>query len=71
MQFLLIDGTYFVKVEYINVTDSNQPYAYTLKGCPDVLCPLEVFTALFKPRFPASADVECSKISPPTPPGNC
>ena len=70
MQSSLIDTSYFVKVEYINVTDSNKPYPYLLTGCPDVLCPLEIFTASFKPRFPASADVECSKVSPPTPPGN-
>lgn len=70
MLSLLIDSTYYVKVEYLNVTDSNQSYPYVLNGCPDVECPLEVFTANYKPRFPAGVDVECSKVSPPTPPGN-
>jgi hypothetical protein len=57
-----------VKVEYINVTDSNKPYSYVLNGCPAVQCPLDVFTSIYQPRFPASADVECTKKPPPTPP---
>jgi lysosomal acid phosphatase len=72
---LLIDlykqnSIYYVKVEYINVTDSNKPYPYVLNGCPAVQCPLDVFTSIYQPRFPASADVECTKKPPPTPPSD-
>jgi len=69
MQILIeIDSTYFVKVEYLNVTDSNTSYPYILNGCPNIECPFDTFTDIYKARFPASADVECAKKRPPMPP---
>lgn len=62
----LIDTTYYVKVEYINVTDSNQPYPYVLPGCPSIECPLDIFSALFTSRFPSAAEIECAKKEPPS-----
>ncbi|UJR10474.1 hypothetical protein I4U23_014678 [Adineta vaga] len=65
------NGTYFVKVEYLNVTDSNKPYAYVLDGCPTTECPLDIFTAIYQPHFPETAQVECaSKNKPPSGDGN-
>ncbi len=55
-------------MEYLNVTDSNKPYPYVLDGCPAFECPLDIFTSIYQPRFPASVDVECAKQTPPTPP---
>ena len=55
-------------MEYLNVTDSNNPYPQLLVGCPAMECPLDLFTAKYQPRFPASADIECTKKSPPSPP---
>ncbi len=55
-------------MDYLNVTDSNQPYPAILEGCPGIECLLDTFTTIYKPRFPASVDVECSKQEPPTPP---
>ncbi len=66
--WFVIDSTYYVKVEYINVTDSNKPYPYLLNGCPAMECPFDIFSSIYKPRFPATADIECSKTVPPTPP---
>ncbi|CAF3857711.1 unnamed protein product [Rotaria sp. Silwood2] len=62
------NSTYYIKVEYLNVTDSNKSYPYLLDGCPALECPLNIFTAIYKTRFPASAEVECAKKVPPTPP---
>ncbi|CAF4973821.1 unnamed protein product [Rotaria magnacalcarata] len=64
------NSTYYVKVEYLNVTDSNKAYPYLLNGCSAFECPLETFTAIYQPRFPASVEVECTKKVPPTPPNN-
>jgi hypothetical protein len=55
----LLDSSYFVKVAFLNVTDSNIAYPYVLPGCPAFECPFETFTSLYEPRFPASADIEC------------
>jgi len=70
---LLIDlykqnSIYYVKVEYINVTDSNTSYPYILNGCSAIECRFDIFTSIYEPRFPASADVECSTKPSPTPP---
>jgi hypothetical protein len=62
-----LNSTYYVKVEYINVTDSNKPYPYILNGCPGIECPFDTFTSIYQPRFPATVDIECSKTVPPTP----
>ncbi|CAF1439453.1 unnamed protein product [Adineta ricciae] len=63
--------TYYVKVEYLNVTDSNKPQPYLLEGCPKVECPLDIFTAIYQPRFPGKVEVECgSKNKPPSDDGN-
>lgn len=62
----VLDGAYFVKVEYLNVTDSNRTYEYVLDGCGSVECPFDVFTKIYQPRFPASPDVECGKATPMT-----
>jgi len=62
------DSKYFVRVEYLNETGSNISYPYVLNGCPDIDCPFDIFTRIYKPRFPASADVECRKKYPPVPP---
>ncbi|CAF1541842.1 unnamed protein product [Adineta steineri] len=59
--------SYFVKVEYLNVTDSNISYPYILNGCPAIECPFDTFTSIYKNRFPATADVECVKKMPPMP----
>jgi len=64
------NSLYFVKVEYINVTDSNTPYSYILNGCPAVECPLETFKNIYQPHFPASVDIECGKKPSPNPPNN-
>ncbi|CAF1417773.1 unnamed protein product [Rotaria sordida] len=64
------NSTYYIKVEYLNVTDSNKPYPYLLNGCPALECPLDTFTAIYKDRFPASPEVECATKVPPTPPNN-
>ncbi len=64
--WFIIDSEYYVKVEYINVTDSNKPYPYILKGCPTEECPFDIFTAIYQFRFPGSATVECSKKVPPS-----
>ncbi|UJR10475.1 hypothetical protein I4U23_014679 [Adineta vaga] len=56
------NGTYFVKVEYLNVTDSNKPYAYVLDGCPTTECPLDIFTAIYQPRFPGTMQIECGHM---------
>jgi hypothetical protein len=63
-----IDSTYFVKVEYLNVTDSNISYPYVLNGCPEVMCPFDKFTSIYLSRFPASFEVECAipSSSPPS-----
>ena len=61
----VIDSTYYVKVEYLNVTDSKQPYAYVLSGCPSINCPLETFAAIYEPIFPDGMDVECAKKNMP------
>jgi hypothetical protein len=66
MEFIL-DSKYYVKVEYLNVTDSNKPYPHLLNGCPDIECPFDTFTSIYQPRFPATVDIECSKKVPPTP----
>ncbi|CAF1224512.1 unnamed protein product [Rotaria sordida] len=58
-------STYYIKVEYLNVTDSNKPYPYLLDSCPTLECPLDTFTAIYRTRFPASAEVECAIIVPP------
>jgi hypothetical protein len=63
-----IDSTYFVRVEYLNVTDSNISYPYTLNGCPDYDCPFNIFTNIYQPRFPDIPEIECMKQIPPTPP---
>ncbi len=68
IQWFVIDSTYYVKVEYINVTDSNKPYPHLLNGCPNIECPFDIFSSIYKPRFPANFDIECSKIVPRTPP---
>jgi len=52
--------SYFVKVEFLNVTDSNIAHAYLLKGCPAIECPFDIFTSIYQPRFPASANEECA-----------
>ncbi len=65
---MIIDSTYFVRVEYLNVTDSNTSYPYLLNGCPDVDCLFDIFTNIYKPRLPVSADVECRRRLPPAPP---
>ncbi|CAF2381501.1 unnamed protein product [Rotaria sp. Silwood2] len=62
------DSAYFVKIEYLNVTDSNTSYAYLLDDCPAINCPFDKFTSIFQPRFPATADIECAKKDPPMPP---
>ncbi len=64
MWWFIIDSTYFVKVEYLNVTDSNKPYPYVLDGCPAFECPLDLFTSIYQPRFPSTVDVECAKQTP-------
>ncbi|CAF0892168.1 unnamed protein product [Rotaria sp. Silwood1] len=61
------NSNYYIKVEYLNVTDSNKPYPYLLDGCPSLECPLDTFTAIYQTRFPLSAEVECAKKGPPTP----
>lgn len=60
------NDSFFVKVEYLNVTNSNATYAYVLDGCGSVECPFDIFTKIFQPRFPASADIECGKSTPMT-----
>ncbi|CAF2918899.1 unnamed protein product [Rotaria sp. Silwood2] len=60
LDLLKQNSTYYVKVEYLNVTDSNQPYSYLLEGCPALECPLNTFTTIYQPRFPANATVECT-----------
>lgn len=55
-------------MEYLNVTDSNKPYSYLLTGCPALECPIETFTSIYEPRFPANVETECAKNVPPTPP---
>ncbi len=65
---MIIDSTYFIRVEYLNVTDSNTSYPYLLNGCPDVNCSFDIFTNIYKPRLPVSADVECRRRLPPVPP---
>jgi hypothetical protein len=65
MEFIL-DSKYYVKVEYLNVTDSNKPYPHLLNGCPDIECPFDTFTSIYQPRFPGTVDIECSKTGPPT-----
>ncbi|CAF3024969.1 unnamed protein product [Rotaria socialis] len=62
------NSSYFVKVEYLNVTDSNASYAYVLNGCPAEECPFDKFTSIYQPIFPATPDVECVKKEPPMPP---
>jgi len=62
------DSKYFIRVEYLNETGSNISHPYVLNGCSDFDCPFENFTRVYKPRFPASADAECSKKYPPVPP---
>ncbi|CAF0875929.1 unnamed protein product [Rotaria sp. Silwood1] len=62
------NSTYFVKVEYLNVTDSNTSYPYLLNGCQAYNCPFDNFTSIYQPRFPATADIECAKKNPPMPP---
>ncbi|CAF1230200.1 unnamed protein product [Rotaria magnacalcarata] len=62
------NSSYFVKVEYLNVTDSNTSYAYVLNGCPAEECPFDKFTSIYQPIFPATPDVECVKKEPPMPP---
>ncbi|UJR35430.1 hypothetical protein I4U23_028187 [Adineta vaga] len=67
------DTSYFVKVEYLNVTDSNTSFPYILDGCPSANCPFDKFTDIYKVRFPSTPDVECTRKKPPmppTPPGN-
>lgn len=61
------NSTYFVQVEYLNVTDSNISYPYVLNGCPASRCPLSTFTSIYQARFPASAEVECAKKDPMPP----
>lgn len=63
-----IDSSYFVRVEYLNVTDSGTPYKYQLDGCPDYDCPFDTFTNIYKPRFPRIAATECIKQLPPVSP---
>ena len=63
----MIDSTYFVQVEYLNVTNSNISYPYTLNGCPADRCPFNTFTSIYQARFPASAEVECAKKDPMPP----
>ena len=60
---MLIDSTYFVRVEYLNVTDSNMSYPYVLNGCRTIDCPFKDFTNIYQARFPASADIECAAKS--------
>ncbi|CAF1245430.1 unnamed protein product [Adineta steineri] len=63
------NSSYFVKVEYLNVTDSNKPYPYVLDGCSTTECPFEKFTDIYKPLFPGTFEVECMKKNP-TPGGD-
>jgi len=65
---MIVDSSYFVRVEYLNGTHANETDPYLLNGCPDIDCPFSNFTAIYKPRFPAGADVECRKKYPPAPP---
>ncbi len=65
---MIVDSTYFVKIEYLNVTDSNTSYSYLLNGCPDINCPFDIFTKIYKPRFPAGPNVECTRKPSPMPP---
>ncbi|CAF0863618.1 unnamed protein product [Rotaria sordida] len=64
------NSTYFVKVEYLNVTDSNVSYPYLLNDCPTIECPFDKFTNIYQPRFPDIADIECAKKDPPMPPSD-
>jgi len=64
--WFIIDSKYYVKVEYINVTDSNQSYPYILSECRAVECPFDIFTTIYQSRFPQSATVECPKKIPPS-----
>ncbi|CAF1055359.1 unnamed protein product [Adineta steineri] len=63
------NSSYFVKVEYLNVTDSNKPYPYVLDGCSTAECPFEKFTDIYKPLFPGTFEAECMKMNP-TPGGD-
>jgi len=65
---LIIDSSYFVQVEYLNVTDSNESYPYVLNGCREFNCSFGIFTNIYVPRFPDIPEIECIKKSPPKPP---
>jgi hypothetical protein len=58
--WFVIDYSYFVKVEYLNVTDSKIAYPHVLNGCPGVECPFDKFTTTYQSRFPADFDIMCA-----------
>ena len=66
--FWFLDSSYYVRVEYLSETGANASRAYQLPGCPSVDCPFSNFTAIYQPRFPKSADEECTLPPPPTTP---
>lgn len=53
-------------MEYLNETDRREAFPQALPGCSSLDCPFSNFTALYQPRFPKSADEECTLPPPPT-----
>ena len=58
--------TFFVKVAYLNVTDSQTAYAQVLNGCTDIYCSFDKFTSIYQPRFPGGVEAECGVAVAPT-----